>query len=248
MSLTIDRQGQNSVTTTPISNQTKLTDATTLGRTSDQIVSEATKNSSRFLSDYKIDASNTSTANTDIFTNVNQFVSSLPSTAEGVVNTGDGRDVNRSLVNDYLPYLETNYLPLLRFVRQSLAESKRPDYTLLQEQKATTDESKSRVETIKAPEKRVSYFEGWFPLVRPISEPGLFALFGIGLLFLFVAIALFLRLGGVQFQLILPTFFASDTMPIDYTRFIYVGGIAGVIVGVSLWGYYTKGWFGGKQE
>ena len=226
----------------------RITDENLFNRTADQIIGQTIQNQNRFLSDYKIDSSTSPTAATDTFTNVSNFVTRLGESTEGNVPVeSSATDDNIEIVNTYLPYLESIYLPLLRFVKQSLTEAKRPDYAEFNEQKATTDESKSRVESIKTPEQRVSYFEGWFPLVRPISEPGLFALFGIGLLFLILSIGLFLRLGGVQFQLILPTFFASDAMTMDYTRFMYVGSIAGVIVGLSLYGYYEKGWFGGRR-
>lgn len=242
--------GTPNARTVNINNLSQITSDVT-GRTSQAIVQAATQNASTFLAGYKIDSAPNPSIVNDTYTNINQFVTDFLTSTEGTVDitSATAPQHNKDIVNTYLPYLENTYLPVLQFVRQSLAESQTPDYTQLKEQRSVTDEAKSRAESIRVPEQRVSYYESWFPLVRPISEPGLFALFGIGLLFMFVAIGFFLRLSGVEFQLILPTLFESSyDGGGGMTRYLYIGMILGVIVGLLVYAYYERGWFGGKVK
>ncbi len=223
-------------------------------RTSEQIVSQANQSatSTTFLSDYKINSATPAPTNInelDTYTNVNTFltniITSRGASTEGTIDT---TNTGNASILSYLTYLDTTYLPTLRFVRQSLQEAQTPDYSALQNQRAITEESKSRYDSIKTPERRVSYYESWFPLVRPISEPGLFGLFGAGLLLLFLAIGFFLRLGGVEFQLILPTFFADSVGEGGgYMRYVYIGLVLGIATGLLVYAYYEKGWFGGPK-
>ena len=212
-------------------------------RTCGNILSLAS-NTVGFLSEYKISNTSPTPAN-DTYTNVNQFVADLGTLTSGtVVSNSIG---NSPIVNIYLPYLEDVYLPVLQNVKNCLQESSIPDYNKLKDQRQVTDESKSRFESIKNPERQVSYFEGWFPLVRPISERALFLLFGIGMAFMLLAVGVFLRLSGVQISFIMPTF-TSEYGTSDYTKYLPLGGIAGVIVGILMWGYYNRGWFGGQKQ
>ena len=111
-------------------------------------------------------------------------------------------------VKEYLNDLESN-VRYMRFVNDCMMIN--PDKKGLDEQKEKTEESRLRYESLKTPEERVSYYEGWFPLLRPISETGLFVLFGLSLLFLFYSAALFLRMAGIQFDITLPGIVLGQT-------------------------------------
>jgi len=75
-----------------------------------------------------------------------------------------------------------------------------------------TEESKSRLAAITAPETHVSYYESWFP--RPMKEDAIFALFGVALFLLLVSVTFFLGMSGIEFQIIAPNW----VLPvIDYT-------------------------------
>lgn len=211
------------------------------------------QSSPTFLSDYKISSSATPTAAEDTWTNLNQFITSFPQTLEGTIpitNPPSPSNPNDQIVSFYLPYLQNTYLPVLRYVRQCLEESRAPNYDSLLEQKSVTEESKDRLESIKTPEQRVSYYEGWFPLIRPISEGALFALFGVGLLFMILAIGVFLKMGGIEFQITIPTFFISSEYGSEsgYMKYIYIGATLGIAAGILIYGYYNRNWFGGPKK
>lgn len=222
-----------------------------INRTCPTIASLA-QTSPTFYSDYKITATNPTAAN-DTYTNISQFLTSFPQTLEGTVtvtNPPSTTNDNDQIVGVYLPYLENTYLPTVRYVRQCLEESSTPNYDSLLLQKGITAESKDRLDSIKTPEQRVSYYEGWFPLIRPISEAGLFALFGVGLLFMILALGVFLRLGGIEFHITLPTVFVNTGYGGEsgYMKYVYIGAVVGSIIGVVLYGYYKLNWFGGPKK
>jgi hypothetical protein len=141
-------------------------------------------------------------------------------------------------VNTYLTKLETSQLPVQRLVAQCLQEEMEID---VDSNKAKVEESKSRYEAIKAPEKRVSYYEGWFPLFRPMSEGALFGIFAAGLSLLLFSILLFLRMQGVQLRLEFPQLFLAGFDLSAYTGYIY--GAAGLGILLSLVGHFYFGWF-----
>jgi hypothetical protein len=120
----------------------------------------------------------------------------------------DQKNNTTTNVKEYLNELDLN-VRYLRFVNDCMTIN--PGKKDLDEQKEKTEESRLRYESLKTPEERVSYYEGWFPLLRPISETGLFVLFGLSLLFLFYSAALFLRMAGIQLDITLPGIVLGQT-------------------------------------
>ena len=72
-------------------------------------------------------------------------------------------------VQTYVNDIENKILPQVQLVESCLSESLQVDNKELNQAQAQLDESKERYESIKNPETNVSYYEGWFPIVRPVT-------------------------------------------------------------------------------
>jgi hypothetical protein len=164
------------------------------------------------------------------------------------VNIGAYTDTNT--VNNYLYALETVDIPLLQLAKTCVTEevSSLSGGTAvvrtnaeLEAQEQRTQESKSRLAAITAPETHTSYYESWFP--RPMKQEALFGLFGTALLLLLASASIFLGMGGIEFQIIAPNWvFPAIDFSILTTRTpILLAGLGvGLILGVV--GNYLK-WF-----
>jgi hypothetical protein len=143
-----------------------------------------------------------------------------------------------SEMNAYITKVESSQLPIQRLVSKCLQEEMEVD---VESKKAKVEESKSRYEAIKEPEKRVSYYEGWFPLFRPMSESALFGVFAAGLALLLFSILLFLRMQGVQLKLEFPELFLAGVDLSSYTGYVY--GAAGLGIVLAFLGKFYFGWY-----
>lgn len=74
----------------------------------------------------------------------------------------------------------------------------------LDAEKQAMEESKLRLDGIRNSDTHVSYYEGWFPLFRPMSETSLFTVFSISIALLLVSIVAFLRMQGIELQILTP--------------------------------------------
>ena len=156
--------------------------------------------------------------------------------------------IGYSNLDSYLNEMETSQVPIIRNVANCLHETTTKDPTTLVKAKENYDTSKERYELITNEDHRVSYYEGWFPITRPLTVTTLYILFAVGLFFIIVSILLFLSMQGVELKFILPvstTAFATT----DLTKYARYGSVAvgGCIVGaagvaVYLWAkqFYTK--------
>ena len=149
---------------------------------------------------------------------------------------------------DVLTYLDTiqnRFIPSITLASSCLSESLQVDNKKLKEAQAQLDESKERYESIKNPETNVSYYEGWFPIVRPMSEGALFGLFGAAIFMLLLSIFIFLRLAGVVIniqipEIILPEFLMNIfTLPPNSQYYILGGIVAGIFGGIG-YSYYLN--------
>ena len=142
----------------------------------------------------------------------------------------------------YLTSLRTVDYPKLQLVDKCVAEQVvGADPLGLETQKQVTEESKSRLAAITAPETHVSYYESWFP--RPMKEDAIFGLFGTALFLLLVSVAFFLGMSGIEFQILAPTWVfpvIDFTLLTSRTPVMIMGVGAGLILGVV--GHYLK-WF-----
>ena len=102
--------------------------------------------------------------------------------------------------------------------------------------------SKERYEQLKSPETHVSYYEGTFPIYRPISQSTLFVLFGVGLFLMLLSILFFLRTQGVEIQLIMPqtTILSGiSTVFVGQATYIAMAASVGIVLGYLIHIYYT---------
>jgi hypothetical protein len=155
-----------------------------------------------FLENYAIkDKLLSSSADISIKDKLTTFKTSITS-ADILQNIRDKRGYND--INTFLQNLQTTHLPVIRLVDNCLKENLQADMSEYNKAKATEEESKTRLESILTPEQHLSYYDGWFPLIRPITEYGLFILFGLGLLMFITAIMFFLSMTGVSVQIQIP--------------------------------------------
>lgn len=141
-----------------------------------------------------------------------------------------------SEINTFLSTLNTTHLPTIRLVDNCLKEDQQIDMTEYNLAKATKEESKARLESILTPEQHVSYYEGWFPIVRPMTEFSLFLLFGGSLFLLLVSITVFLSMGGVAVQIQIPELLLPEVLgflnyyiPPGSSYYLYAGLFFGLI-------------------
>lgn len=156
-----------------------------------------------------------------------------------------GNQANAQAVLTYLDTIQNTFVPSITFASSCLSESLQVDNKGLKEAQAQLDESKERYESIKNPETNVSYYEGWFPIVRPMSEGALFGLFGAAIFMLLLSIFIFLRLAGVVIniqipEIILPEFLMNIfTLPPNSQYYILGGIVAGIFGGIG-YSYYLN--------
>jgi hypothetical protein len=222
------------VTTPPFTPSTAA--ASTAAKTSCvDIVAQAKQiNITEFLNNYAInDKASASSADLSIKDRLTTFRTALSSsdTSQPIVDKPGFSDIDLFLAN-----LKSTHLPVLRLVDNCLKEDQQIDMTEYNSAKATNEESKSRLESILTPEQHISYYEGWFPIVRPMTEMALFLLFGTGLFLLLVSITVFLSMSGVAVQiqipeLLLPQMFAflSYYFPPGSSYYLYAGLFFGLI-------------------
>jgi hypothetical protein len=141
-----------------------------------------------------------------------------------------------SNVNTFITALQTTYLPVIRLVQSCLREATQVDRAEYNAAKAEAEESNLRLKSILTPEQHLSYYDGWFPLIRPMSESALFGIFGAALFMLILSILVFLRMTGVQIQLQIPeitNFPDWLTLP-PYASYYIYGGIAAGLIGTAI--------------
>lgn len=163
---------------------------------------------------------------------------------------GSGTDGEAILT--YLDYFSTDYnavlvpasqLTYLRNVRdgvqQKYANESDTILTQLNQKKKDLDEAKTRYEAIKDPEQKVGYYEGWFPIFRPMKESSLFGIFGAGLFLLLISIFMFLNMNGVSVSVELPVAGGFELPDFSMAGPWAIGGLVVGGVGAYLLYKYT---------
>ncbi len=155
-----------------------------------------------------------------------------PSLANGVTFT-----VSPALTT-YMNGLQSNLLQLA-YINNCISEkfSTTSNLSAAQHELAL---SKDRYEQLQSPETHVSYYEGTFPIYRPIKQTTLFVLFGMGIFFMLLSLLLFLRTQGIQIQLIMPEMSVPGMAGFFSVEWKYIGiaSIVGVVLGYFLHVYY----------
>jgi hypothetical protein len=135
-------------------------------------------------------------------------------------------------IQDYMNIIKSSDIPTLQFILNCIEESKgTPDLAAYEDAKQKLEGAKQRLEMIQHPDENVSYYEGWFPITRPLREPTIFLLFGLGLFLLLVGIVLFIRVKGVEVTIETTPAYEMGTTSIyqtvkGYALLIGAGGIA----------------------
>jgi len=137
-----------------------------------------------------------------------------------------------SSLNEIMPYLtklEDQVSPYLTYVSDCITELDHSDSNDLQKALAVYNTSKTRYEEMN--NGRVSYYEGWLPIYRPLKVSTLFILFGLGLFLILLTTLIFLQMRGIQIKVDIP----ASTGP-SYGPYIYSGaGVAAVITCIGIW-------------
>ena len=153
-----------------------------------------------------------------------------------------------SSINTYLTTIETSQLPVIRNVSNCLAESAKADPKLLKAAKDNYETSKARYESVTDGNEHVSYYEGWFPITRPLKITTMYVLFALGLIFIILTILIFLSMKGIELKFILPATAVGFSMNSStensqynhYKPYIMKGvGVGALVVVVGMW----KKWF-----
>jgi hypothetical protein len=191
----------------------------------------------RFLDIYHLDTNATSNPSGSLQRNLISFNNQLNG-ATDLTRQISSSDPNLVATNTFFRNLDSIYLPVIQLVDTCLKESLQVDTTDLLKAQANVDQSKSRLDSITNPEQDVSYYEGWFPIVRPMTEPALFGLFGAAIFMLLLSVLVFLRLTGVQIDIQIPqiTFF---TLPPNASYYMYGGLAVGILGGIG-YAYYLN--------
>ena len=186
---------------------------------------------------YHIDPSKTAPLDS-IQKNLQPLASSLAAFADQGQTFSD--TAGRDAVQAHLASLENTYLPVIRLANTCLKESLQADTSALKAANDKLDEAQSRLASITNPEEKVSYYEGWFPMVRPMTESALLGLFGAAIFMLLMSILVFLRLQGVEINIIIPEMVLPYfTLPPNASYYIY-GGLATGIIGSIGYAYYRQ--------
>jgi hypothetical protein len=210
----------------------------------------ASTNADAFLTQFKLSSvENTSTVQNNLIQNLTTLKNTLTQTRNNQNFFNQSANFGNKETIDYINKIKNETIPVIQLTSDCLSEaSTYGRMEDLETQKTKTEESRLRLESIKSPEEKVSYYEGWFPLFRPMTETMIFTLFGTGLLLLLVGLAVFLKMGGISLEFQIaggggggagfdPAFFFANN------KGLLIGGAA-LGVGVAIG--FIGGWFGKK--
>jgi hypothetical protein len=173
------------------------------------------------------------------FSNVYANLQSGIASASALV-TGNTSFIASTAVTSYITAL-TGDVQQLAYVAHCIAEQNDATDSLYSNTKQLAV-SKDRYEQLHFPETHVSYYEGTFPIYRPIGQSTLFILFGVGLFLMLLSILFFLRTQGVEIQLIMPqttVLSGISTVLVGQTTHIAMAAIFGIVLGYLVHVYYT---------
>jgi len=185
-------------------------------------------------------ASLNSSVNSSVFLNnyaLNNVIQTLSSFATQINTFQDATITNPELV-DYLNQITNNYIPSLTLINNCVSEKSATEIVNNQ----AFETSQARLNAASDP--RVSYYEGWFPIYRPLTTYALFTLFGLGIFFFLLTVFLFLQMQGIQIVLQMPASSGTLDQLISYIKlggpYIIGGTVSGVIFVII---GKTRGWF-----
>jgi hypothetical protein len=158
----------------------------------------------------------------------------------------------------FLGKLDTQVLQL-GYIANCVTE--KPDLTeKLFSEKNDLAISKERYNDTHSPETHVSNYEGTFPINRSLKTPTLFILFAAGIFLMLLAILIFMRMQGIELNLIMPDKMVLSGLPsvtslpgatnavsntitsffANNTSLVIFGCLVGVLSGYLYNTYYTQ--------
>jgi len=148
-------------------------------------------------------------------------------------------------IDAYLTKLQSTHIPVLQLVSSCLSEANTPDEQLLQEAERNYEDAKARYDGITTDVQKVSYYEGWFPIFRPMKESSLFIIFGISIFTITLSILFLLRVSGVVIDITIPTIMIVNMYQTLGHSLTYYKGylISGAVVGCIFAAVaFMRGW------
>lgn len=169
----------------------------------------------------------------DMVKNITTFHTQLTDPAIDATQTITS--TNYPAIDSYLTSVTNIVQPVVNLATSCLMEANDGIASAkYQKSKENLDESKERLEFLQTPEENVSYYEGWFPLFRPMKPVMMFIIFGVGLVLFILSILLFLQLGGVEINIRMPSTGGFNMSLNPYMKYIIGGIVAGCIVGYGI--------------
>lgn len=198
---------------------------------------------------------NPSEAIVDFIETIQEFEVNLTSFLERLSSSAIDQLQNVTLspeyptVDAYFKEIETTQLPVIRLVSSCLEEETQGDPTIVANAAQTYETSKARYESITSGNTSVSYYEGWFPIFRPLKEVSLYILFACSLLFLVLSILTFMLMQGIELKFSLPASASASASEssfgfgfniMEHKKFLYGGlAVGALFTGIGLW----RKWF-----
>jgi hypothetical protein len=141
---------------------------------------------------------------------------------------------NSVALSNYMTQLKSS-VSSLAFVANCVTEQKDPSEDLYKA-KQELDVSKDRYEQLHSPETHVSYYEGTFPIYRPIGHTTMFVLFGLGLFLMLLSLLCFMRTQGIELHLVMPQSVTLPGISIFEGQGMYIGiaSLVGIVLGYFL--------------
>jgi hypothetical protein len=221
------------ITTSPFTPSTSGNSTSAKISCADIVAQSKTLDATAFLANYGINDKAGTADDISIKDKLSTFKLSLSSAdiSQSITDKPGYSDIDTFLSN-----LDTTHIPIIRLVDNCLKESQQIDMTDYNSAKETAEESKSRLDSILTPEQHISYYEGWFPIVRPMAEISLFVLFGTALFLLMLSIMVFLTMSGIIVQIQIPELvlpqilsFLNYYLPPGTSYYLYGGLLFGLI-------------------
>lgn len=101
------------------------------------------------------------------------------------------------------------------YTKQKDLENKRKE---LDEKEQIAKDAKERARLLKDPYAKISVWETWFPLGRPLRQESVPVLLSLSIFFLTLSLGMFLRLGGIELGLRIP-FLEGEGFTVPKYRF-----------------------------
>jgi hypothetical protein len=109
--------------------------------------------------------------------------------------------------------------------------------TRIAQKKADVQIARDRAALALNPNLNRSYYDGWFPLERPLKHYSYPLLIGFGIFFLMIGFFVFMSLVGVNIEILIPKLTGPSGGTQFTPAFWVMGGISAVLLGLTIYGF-----------